>query len=215
MRMSLSKIPASPKDHPDEYERRWAGGARPASAEDAGLVDLARKLAPVRPSPEAQAVSEYDRWGTAPIEAATPHSTIAFVRGKPNGPARLDREATQTSGFAVPCSHDPRYFGPATGRRSGRGTRTAALAPAGAALLFGAALFVAVFGPKGAATGARSHITQPALVKIVGLRSWRLRFMLTPRLPPRSRRGPRRRRRPTWRRRRLSGRRPRRRSRRS
>jgi hypothetical protein len=168
VRMSLSKIPASPKDHPDEYERRWAGGARPASAEDAGLVDLARKLAPVRPSPEAQAVSEYDRWGTAPIEAATPHSAIAFVRGKPNGPARLDREATQTSGFAVPCSHDPRYFGPATGRRSGRWTRTAALAPAGAALLFGAALFVAVFGLKGGATGARSHITQPALVKIVG-----------------------------------------------
>jgi hypothetical protein len=131
-------------------------------------VDLARKLAPVRPSPEAQAVSEYDRWGAAPIEAATPHSAIAFVRGNPNGPARLDREATQTSGFAVPCSHDPRYFGPATGRRSGRWTRTAALAPAGAALLFGAALFVAVFGPKGGSTGARSHITQPALVKILG-----------------------------------------------
>jgi hypothetical protein len=34
--------------------------------------------------------------------------------------------------------------------------------------LFGAALFVAVFVPKGGSTGARSHITQPALIKIVG-----------------------------------------------
>jgi hypothetical protein len=127
---------------------------------------LARKLAPVRPLPEAQALSEYDQWGGAPIEAATPHSAITFVRGKPSGPARRDLEATQISGFAVPCSRDLRYPGPATGRRSGRWTR--ALAPAGAALLFGAALFVAVFGPKADSTGARSHITQPALVKIVG-----------------------------------------------
>jgi hypothetical protein len=167
VRMSVSKIPASPKDYPDEYEPRFrVGGARPASAEDAGLAELARKLAPMRPSPEAQAVSEYDQWGTAPIEAATAHSAIAVVRGKPSGPARRDLEATQISGFAAPCSHDLRYPGPATGRRSGRWTRT--LAPAGAALLFGAALFVAVFGPKGGSTGARSHITQPALVKIVG-----------------------------------------------
>lgn len=166
MRMSVSKIPASPKG-PDEYERRFrVGGARPASVEDVGLAELARKLAPVRPSPEAQAVPEYDQWGAAPIEAATPHSAVAFVRGKPSGPARRDLEATQISGFAVPCSRDLRYPGPATGRRSGPWTRT--LAPVGAALLFGAALFVAVFVPKGGSTGARSHITQPALVKIVG-----------------------------------------------
>jgi hypothetical protein len=213
--MSLSKIPASPKDHPDEYERRWAGGARPASAEDAGLVDLARKLAPVRPSPEAQAVSEYDRWGTAPIEAATPHSAIAFVRGKPNGPARLDREATQTSGFAVPCSHDPRYFGPATGRRSGRWTRTAALAPAGAALLLAPPCLSRFSGLKEARPEREATSRSRPSSRSWGLRSCRLQFMLTPRLPPRSRRGPRSRRRPTWRRRRLSGRRPRRRSRRS
>ena len=156
MRMSVSKIPASPKDYPDEYERRFrVGVARSARVEDAGLAELARKLAPVRPSPEAQAVSEYDQCGTAPVEA--PHSAIAFVRGKPSGPARRDLEATQISGFAVPCSRDLRYPGPATGRRSGRWTRT--LAPAGAALLFGAALFVAVFGPKGGSTGERSHIT--------------------------------------------------------
>jgi hypothetical protein len=167
VRMSVSKIPASPKDYPDEYERRWrAGGARQATVEDAGLAELARKLAPVRPTPEAQAASEYDRWGAAPIEAETPHSATAFVRRKPSGPTRRDLEATQTSGFVVPCSRDPRYSGPATGRRSGRWTRT--LSPAGAALLFGAAMFVAVFGPKGGSTGARSHITQPAVVKFVG-----------------------------------------------
>jgi hypothetical protein len=165
VRMSVSKIPASPNDYPDEYERRFrVGGARPASVEDVGLAELARKLAPVCRSPEAQAVSEYDRWGAAPIEAATPHSAVAF--GKASGPARRDLEATQISGFAVPCSRDLRSPDPAMGRRSGRWTRT--LTPAGAALLFGAALFVAVFVPKGGSTGARSHITQPALVKIVG-----------------------------------------------
>jgi hypothetical protein len=162
--MSVSKIPASPKDYPDEYERRFGSESRSARVEDAGLAELARKLAPVRPSPEAQAVSEYHQCGTAPVEA--PHSAIAFVRGKPSGPARRDLEATQISGFAAPCSHDLRYPGPATGRRSGRWTRT--LAPVGAALLFGAALFVAVFAPEGGSTGARSHITQPALVKILG-----------------------------------------------
>jgi hypothetical protein len=39
--------------------------------------------------------------------------------------------------------------------------------PAIAALLFGTALFVAVFGPQGGSTGARSAITRPAVVKIV------------------------------------------------
>ena len=93
--MSVSKIPASPKDYPDEYDRRLRDrGALPASVEDAELAELARKLAPVRPSPEAQAVSEYDQWGAAPIEAATAHSAIAVVRGKPSGPARRDLEAT-------------------------------------------------------------------------------------------------------------------------
>jgi SPOR domain len=167
VRMSISKIPASPKNYPDEYERRFrVGGARPASVEDVGLAELARKLAPVRPSPEAQAVSEYDQWGAAPIEAATTRSAIDFVRSKPGGPARRDLEATQISGFAVSCSRDLHYPGPATGRRSRRWTRT--LVPAGAALLFGAALFVAVFAPNAGSTGARSHVTQPALVKIVG-----------------------------------------------
>jgi hypothetical protein len=58
--------------------------------------------------------------------------------------------------------------GPGPGRRSGRWTRIAsALVPAVATLLFGAALFVALFGPKGGSTGARSANTRPALVKIV------------------------------------------------
>ena len=44
--------------------------------------------------------------------------------------------------------------GPGAGRRSGHWTRT--LVPAVATLLFGGALFVALFGPKGGSTGARS-----------------------------------------------------------
>jgi hypothetical protein len=87
---------------------------------------------------------------------------MAVVRGKPSGPALAAIEAA-ISGFAVPVAH-LRY---PIRRRSALGLdRT--LAPAGAALLFGAALFVAVFAPKAGSTGARSHVTQPALVKIVG-----------------------------------------------
>ena len=71
-------------------------------------------------------------------------------------------------------SADPRQggamlnAGPGAGRRSGRWTRIAsALVPAVGTLLFGAALFVALFGPKGGPTGARSAIARPALVRIV------------------------------------------------
>jgi hypothetical protein len=107
VRMSVSKIPASPKNYPDEYERRFrVGGARPACVEDVGLAELARKLAPVRPSAEARAVSEYE-WGAAPIEAATRHSAIDFVRSRPGGPARRDLEATQISGFRSPVARSP------------------------------------------------------------------------------------------------------------
>ena len=57
---------------------------------------------------------------------------------------------------------------PGAGRRSGRWTRIAsALVPAVGTLLFGAALFAALFGPKGGPTGARSAIARPALVRIV------------------------------------------------
>ena len=163
------KLPADLKAYPGEHKRPLrVGGVRPASAEDAQLVDLARRLAPLHQSPPAQAASEYDQWGAAHVETATPHSAIAFVPGKPSGRARGDLETPQTSGFSVTWSHDCRHAGPAMGRRSGRWTRTAlAVAPAGAALLFGAALFVAVFGPKGSSTGARSVITRPALVRVI------------------------------------------------
>jgi SPOR domain len=131
-------------------------------------VDLARKLAPVRRSPQAQAISESDQWNADQRQPfATPVRAIAFGPGKPGGPADCELKAPQTSGFGVPCSHDPRNVGPATGRRSGRWTASA-LAPAGATLLFGTALFVAVFAPKGGSIGARSDIMKPALVKIVG-----------------------------------------------
>jgi hypothetical protein len=103
-----------------------------------------------------------------PLEAAKPHPAISFVPGKPSGPARGDLEAPRISGFGVSCSHNRRTVGPTTARRSGGWRRTAsAFAPAGAALLFGVALFVRVFWPKGGSTGARSAIMRPALVKII------------------------------------------------
>ena len=97
--------------------------------------------------------------------------------------------------------------GPGAGRRSGRWTRIAsALVPAVATLLFGAALFVAVFGPKGGPTGARSAIARPALVKIVSSEERPTDWMLTPHPPLYQRWRPRSRRRPPL------SRRPRRRS---
>ena len=57
---------------------------------------------------------------------------------------------------------------PMAGRRSGHWTRrTSALVPVVAMMLFGVALFVAVFGSQGDSTGARSTIPRPALVTVV------------------------------------------------
>ena len=210
--MSVSKIPASPKDYPDEYERRFrVGGARPTSVEDVGLAELARKLAPVCRSPEAQAVSEYDRWGAAPIEAATPHSAVAF--GKPSGHARRDLEATQISGFAVPCSRDLRSPDPATGRRSGRWTGRSR--PQARRCCSGPRCFLRFSCPKEARPEREATSRSRPSSRSWGLGNCRRLFMLTPRLLPHPCRRPRSRRQTTWRRRRLSRRRPRRRSRRS
>jgi hypothetical protein len=134
-------------------------------------VNLARKLAPVRLSPQAEPVSKWDQWRadqTQPLEATTSHPAITFVPGELSVTAR-GLEAPQSSGFGIPRSHGTDNARPPTGRRSGRWKRTAwALAPTCAALLFGTTLFVAVFEPKGGSTGARSAVTRPALVKIVG-----------------------------------------------
>ena len=152
--MNASWIPPAAKANPDEYERRLrAGGARQASAEDALLVELARKLAPVRSSPHAQAVSAPGRTDAEPMqppEAATLQPSTAFAPDEPGGTAFVDAEAPHASGFGVPYLHDPNDAGPATRRRSGGWMlRAAALAPAAGAALLGAGLVIAVFGPKG------------------------------------------------------------------
>ncbi len=152
--MNASWIPPAAKANPDEYERRLrAGSARQASAEDAVLVELARRLAPVRSSPHAQAVSEPGRTDAEPmrpLEAATPQPSIAFAPDEPSGTAFDDAEATHASGFGVPYLHDPNDPGPATQRRpAGWTLKAAALAPAAGAALLGAGLVIAVFGPKG------------------------------------------------------------------
>ena len=153
--MSVSGISAGAENDHDKYERSsWAGGARQASVEDPLLVELARKLAPVRRSSQAQAVSEPDQWDAMqPLEAAQ-QSTIAFALRKPSGTASLHVERRHASGFGVPYSRDPHGARPATGRRPGGWTlKASALAPAGAALI-SAALVIAVFGPKGGPSGA-------------------------------------------------------------
>ena len=160
----LLNMPTNLADSPDKKGRL----PRVAGAEDARLVNMARKLAPLRLSPQAKAVSECDRWAKGQMESlATPDREMAARRSKQCVSAR-DLEALQTSGFGVRYSNDSRAAGPATSRRSGSWTKTAsALAPVFATLLFGTALSVALYGPKGGANGARSAITRPALVKVV------------------------------------------------
>ena len=214
MRMSISKIPASPKNYPDEYERRFrVGGARPTSVEDVGLAELARKLAPVCRSPEAQAVSEYDQWGAAPIEAATTRSAIDFVRSKPGGPARRDLEATQISGFAVPCSRDLRY--PIRRRVGAQDAGQGRSRPQARRCCSGPRCLLRFSCPKEARPEREATSRSRPSSRSWGLGNCRRLFMLTPRLLPPPCRRPRSRRRTAWRRRRLSRRRPRRRSRRS
>lgn len=126
--MSVSRIPANAEANLDEYEHGLlARGARQPSADDPLLFELARKLAPVR-SP-------------------------AHPRAVRSGAAAMGDVAQHDSGFDVRDLHDPDEAAHTPKRRSGGWTRQAsALAPAGAALL-GAALVVAVFGPKGSAPG--------------------------------------------------------------
>jgi hypothetical protein len=154
--MSISEIPAGAEKDLEEDE----GGSRacgPASADEALIVDLARRLAPAPWSPHAEAVSESGRTylePMQPIEAATPRPTIVFPPAEASGTAALDVAAPHASMFGVPYSRRPHDAGWAAGRRSGGWIlKASALAAAGAALTV-AALAIAVFGPEGGSPGA-------------------------------------------------------------
>ena len=141
--MKVSEIRAAAKSNIDEFERslRVAGDDHP-SDEDASLVDLARRLAPVRSSPDAQAVSPADL-----ADAATLQTPPGAAPDEPRGTASAS-EAAQASEFFDSHLHGRTGADPARERRSGGWSRkVSALAPAGAALV-GATLVIAVFGPE-------------------------------------------------------------------
>lgn len=145
--MSVSKVAASPANHPDEHRLLLRTEVvRPACAEDARLVDWARRFAPLRQSP--QAVSECDQ---RPAGQAQPLAT----------PLRVDCPG-KPSGFAH--SLEPLKIS-----RSGANAPAVSTLLFSAVLLFSAALFAGVFGTKGDSTRARSDVTRPASVKIISL----------------------------------------------
>ena len=193
----------------------FVGGARPASAEDAGLAELARKLAPMRPLPEAQALSEYDQWGP-PLSKRRRRirrspSCVASRAGRLAALAILRRPKFPGSRFPVraTCVTPVRLGVGAQDAGQGRSRPQARRCCSGPRCL------LRFSGLKEARPEREATSRSRPSSRSWGLRSCKLPFMLTPRLPPRPRWGPRSRRRPSWRRRRLSGRRPRRRSRRS
>ena len=143
--MGLSRLPLGAKNRPDEDHRIWfAGGARPVGAEDLGLLDLARRLAPEHLSPLDQPAAAPDSPPTrlAPLPKA---ANLQPALG-PGEPAIRPLRRPGLSGFGVSLSHNQPDAG-ALRTSSRRLTAAApALAPV-AAGLFGAALAIAIFGP--------------------------------------------------------------------
>ncbi len=141
----------------DEDGRRLqAAGPRQTSAED-DVVELARKLAPVRSSPNAPALAApgwTDTEPGQPFEAATTPPSIGFAPDEASGTASVNLEASQASKLTVPDLHNARDAGRATQRRS-RGWifKAASIAPAAGAALLGAGLVIVVFGPKAGSHG--------------------------------------------------------------
>jgi SPOR domain len=129
--------------------RLQAGGVRQASAGDY-IVELARKLAPVRSS-HAQAFSPpgwTDTELAQPFEAATVEPSIGFAPDEASGTASADL-TSHACGLGVPYLHNGRGACRAKQRRSGGWIlRAAAIAPVAGAALLGAGLVTVVFGPK-------------------------------------------------------------------
>ncbi|MBV8441545.1 MAG: SPOR domain-containing protein [Hyphomicrobiales bacterium] len=134
-------------------------GAQPTSLEDAGLLDLARRLAPERRPPDDQAALEPDVEPLRTPEAATLATTVALVPVEPSGSAVRARKALRISGFGATPSREPRDGGRAPGGRAGVWTELASTLAAAGAALIGAALVIAVFAPRATPPGAPE--TQP------------------------------------------------------
>jgi hypothetical protein len=149
---------AGPENHPDEYEHRLpAVDAR--KVEDGLLADLARRLAPTRGLPQTKAISARNGRGEDPIQPRNGARLLPTIAFAPSGSAASDLGPRRAFGFSASGSDDQRNGGPAMVRRSGGWTRTgAALTLASGAALFGAALVISIFGPKGGSTGAQPFI---------------------------------------------------------
>jgi SPOR domain len=153
--MSVSGQPAGAEARLDEYVRRLrAVGPRETSAED-DVVELARKLAPARSSPNAQGLPTpgwTDTEQVQPFEAAA--TAPSFGPDETSGMASINLEASQSSTLAVPDLHNARDANRATQRRSGGWIfKAASIAPAAGAALLGAGLVIVVFGPKAGSHG--------------------------------------------------------------
>ena len=135
----------------DELER-WLGaaGTEQASAEGA-IVEMARRLAPLRWSPYAEAVSEPGRTDTEPtqpLETAMLRPPIDEMPDDPSEAATIDVEAKQTSEFDDTDSHLPNEAELAAERRSGGWKLKVS-----ALTLVGVAMTGAIFALKGDALG--------------------------------------------------------------
>ena len=131
---------------------RWLGapGTQQASAEDA-IVEMARRLAPVRWSPHAEAVSEPGRTDTEPtqpLETAMLRPPIDKLPDDASETATVDVEAKQTSEFDDTDSHLPNEAELAVERRSGGWKLKVS-----ALTLAGVAMTGAIFALKGGALG--------------------------------------------------------------
>ena len=147
--MGVSRRRSAAEINLDELER-WLGAARTqqASAEDA-IIEMARRLAPVRWSPHAEAVSEPGRTDTEPTqETAMLRPPIDELPDDPNETATVDVEAKQTSEFDDTDSHLPDEAESAAERRfGGWKLKVSALT------LVGVAMTGAIFALKGGALG--------------------------------------------------------------
>ncbi len=154
--MSASEMPEALAG-PDEFWRRRRGAAQQTSAEEALVVDMARRLAPVRPSTPDSPL--------APRETQAKRRLLGLASGEERGTASIG-EQPKTPGFRPLSWRNPVNVEPP--REPGSVwwlNKASALAPAGAALA-GAVLVIATFGPRWG--GVPSQPKAPTLAAVQG-----------------------------------------------
>ncbi len=160
--MSVSGTRSAAETDLEEFERRLrAAATQLTSAEDALLVEWARRLAPARSSPHAQAVSEPGRTDTKPTQP-TLRPSIDEVPDDRSETATVEIEAKQAYEFDDSSSHDPNEAELATEQGSGGwNLKVSALALGGVAII--GAIFDLTRGPPVAAT-----VNTPIVAALIG-----------------------------------------------